>query len=299
MHVFAYGSLMFAHVWDTVVTGRYQAVPANAKGWERRRIRDAAYPAMIAGQGTVRGLLWQNVGPDDLAALDTFEGAEYQSRIIQVETATGQSFEAQAWIWRPELESRLSPEAWRPAHWDADAFYRLYLDPLAATRGLPARRFWLMKSEPGEVSIDDLAASPEHRVGWFGVRNYLARNYMRDHMRVGDLAAFYHSSCAEPGIAGIVRVASPAYPDPTQFDGDSDYFDPKSSPDNPRWQQVTVELVRKTRLFGLPALRAVPELANMQLLAKGNRLSITPVSPGEWRTIETLLASSDLGGDPD
>jgi predicted RNA-binding protein with PUA-like domain len=105
------------------------------------------------------------------------------------------------------------------------------------------RRYWLMKSEPSEVSIDDLAARPDQRIGWFGVRNYLARNYMRDLMRVDDLAYFYHSSCAAPGIAGVIRIVETAPPDPTQFDPASPYFDPKSCPADPRWQQVTVELV--------------------------------------------------------
>jgi len=150
-------------------------------------------------------------------------------------------------------------------------------------------RYWLMKSEPAEFSIDDLAAAPRKTAPWFGVRNYQARNYMRDQMRVGDGVFFYHSSCEEPGIAGIAKVASSAYPDSTQFDRKSPYFDPKSSPDAPRWLHVDVKLVRKTRLIGLAELRRHPELAAMRVLARGNRLSITPVEPDEWEFITKRL----------
>jgi predicted RNA-binding protein with PUA-like domain len=146
-------------------------------------------------------------------------------------------------------------------------------------------RYWLMKSEPDEVSIDDALAAPGQLVPWFGVRNYQARNFMRDAMRAGDGVLFYHSSCAEPGIAGIAEVASAAYPDPTQFDSASKYFDPKATRDNPRWQLVDVRALRKTRLLTLPELRAHPELAQMQILQRGNRLSITPVTTAEWRCI--------------
>ena len=150
--------------------------------------------------------------------------------------------------------------------------------------------YWLMKSEPDECSIDDALAAPDATVPWTGVRNYQARNFMRDAMRVGDGVLFYHSSCAEPGIAGIARVASTARPDPTQFDPDSPYHDPKSKPEAPRWLLVDVQALCKTRLLGLPELRAQPALADMRLLQKGNRLSITPVTPGQWRAIEALLA---------
>jgi predicted RNA-binding protein with PUA-like domain len=154
---------------------------------------------------------------------------------------------------------------------------------------------WLMKSEPDDVSIDDLAARPGQTVPWYGVRNYQARNFMRDLMRIGDGVLFYHSGCAEPGIAGIARVASTAYPDATQFDPASKYFDPKSSSANPRWLHVDVAFVRKTRLVGLPELRTRPELANMRVLARGNRLSITPVTADEWRFIVgRLLGATDL-----
>jgi predicted RNA-binding protein with PUA-like domain len=148
---------------------------------------------------------------------------------------------------------------------------------------------WLMKSEPSEVSIDDLAALPGQTVPWFGVRNYQARNFMRDQMRIGDLVLFYHSSCEEPGIAGIARVASAPYPDETQFESGTKYHDPKATRDQPRWMHVDVQLVRKTRLVGLQELRSHPELAGMRILQRGNRLSITPVTAQEWAFIETLL----------
>ena len=151
-------------------------------------------------------------------------------------------------------------------------------------------RHWLMKSEPDEFSIDDLVRAPKQTTAWFGVRNYQARNYMRDDMRPGDRAFFYHSSCAEPGIAGIVEIARPAYPDATQFDPKSAYYDPKSTRENPRWQNVDVKLLRKTPLVTLPMLRETKGLENMVVLRRGNRLSITPVTASEWRTIEALLA---------
>ena len=149
--------------------------------------------------------------------------------------------------------------------------------------------YWLMKSEPNECSIDDALAAPKHTVPWTGVRNYQARNFMRDGMRVGDGVLFYHSSCPEPGIAGIARVASASKPDPTQFDPKSDYFDAASKPEAPRWLLVDVQALRKTRLLGLPELRAAPALADLVLLRRGNRLSITPVSAEHWRVIEDLL----------
>ncbi|WP_047197916.1 EVE domain-containing protein [Caldimonas brevitalea] len=152
--------------------------------------------------------------------------------------------------------------------------------------------YWLMKSEPDECSIDDLAAAPSQRVPWTGVRNYQARNFMRDAMQVGDGVLFYHSSCAVPGIAGLARVASPAYPDATQFDPHSPYFDPKSKRESPRWLHVDVEFERKTRLLPLQTLRATPALAGMQLLRPGSRLSITPVTQDEWHLILSLLESS-------
>jgi predicted RNA-binding protein with PUA-like domain len=150
-------------------------------------------------------------------------------------------------------------------------------------------QYWLMKSEPDEVSIDDLAKAPGQTVPWFGVRNYQARNFMRDAMQVGDLALFYHSGCAEPGIAGICEVCSAPYPDATQFDPASPYYDAKATPENPRWLLRDVRFVAKTRYVALAELRQRPELASMRLLARGNRLSITPVTRDEWAGIEKLM----------
>jgi predicted RNA-binding protein with PUA-like domain len=150
-------------------------------------------------------------------------------------------------------------------------------------------RSWIIKSEPDEFSIDDLLAAPARTVGWFGVRNYQARNFMRDQMRLGDGILFYHSSCARPGIVGLATVASGAYPDPTQFDPASKYFDAKATPENPRWMQVDVRGEKKINLIGLPQLRAHADLADMPLLKRGNRLSITPVSMQEWRVITQQL----------
>jgi len=147
--------------------------------------------------------------------------------------------------------------------------------------------YWLMKSEPDEVSIDDLVRAS--RVPWTGVRNYQARNYMRDDMRLGDGVLFYHSSCPEPGVAGLAEVASVAYPDETQFDPKSKYHDPKASRDAPRWVHVDVALVRKTRLLPLAEMRERKELASMVVLKRGNRLSITPVTAPEWRAVLKLL----------
>jgi len=145
--------------------------------------------------------------------------------------------------------------------------------------------YWLMKSEPDEFSIDDLAAAPQQTTPWFGVRNYQARNFMRDQMRVGDGVLFYHSSCEVPGIAGIARVASGAYPDASQFNRKSEYFDAKSTKAAPRWMNVDVKLEKKTRLMPLEEMRTYKELAGMRTLRPGNRLSITPVSDAEWKFI--------------
>ena len=151
--------------------------------------------------------------------------------------------------------------------------------------------YWLMKSEPDECSIDDALAAPKSTVPWTGVRSYQARNFMRDAMQVGDGVLFYHSSCPEPGIVGIARVASGTRPDPTQFDPASPYFDAASKAEQPRWLLLDVQALRKTRLLSLPELRATPALAAMLVLRKGNRLSITPVEPQHWQLItEQLLA---------
>ena len=147
-------------------------------------------------------------------------------------------------------------------------------------------QYWLMKSEPDEVSIDD--ALQQKIVAWVGVRNYQARNFMRDSMQIGDGVLFYHSSCAEPGIAGLAEVVSTCYPDSTQFDPESKYFDPKSKPEQPRWMLVDVRAICKTRLINLAELRNQPDLADMQILKRGNRLSITPISSAEWQTIVEL-----------
>lgn len=149
-------------------------------------------------------------------------------------------------------------------------------------------RYWLMKSEPSECSIDDLAAAPKQTVPWFGVRNYQARNFMRDDMKLGDQVLFYHSSCAEPGVHGVAAVSSTPYPDETQFDRTSPYYDAKSTRANPRWLLVDVTLIRKTRLIGLPELRSHAALADMVILRRGNRLSITPVTPEEWKYVLAL-----------
>ncbi len=146
-------------------------------------------------------------------------------------------------------------------------------------------RYWLMKTEPSDVGIDDLAALPGQTAAWYGVRNYQARNFMRDQMRTGDGVLFYHSNCAQPGIAGIAKVSSIAYPDATQFDRASKYFDPGATPETPRWFNVDVQLVRKIPLILLAELRQYPELERMRTLQRGNRLSITPLDPAEWSFI--------------
>ncbi len=150
-------------------------------------------------------------------------------------------------------------------------------------------QFWLMKSEPDECSIDDVLAAPGRKTPWSGVRNYQARNFMKDRMRVGDGVLFYHSSCPEPGIAGLAEVASRPYPDESQFDPKSDYYDPKSERANPRWFNVDVRAKKKTRLVPLAELRSHKALADMVTLRPGNRLSITPVTAAEWRFITDKL----------
>ena len=146
-----------------------------------------------------------------------------------------------------------------------------------------------MKSEPDECSIDGALAAPKQTVPWTGVRNYMARNYMRDSMKVGDGVFFYHSSCPEPGIAGLAEVASKAYPDATQFDKKSKYYDPAGKKDTPRWLHVDVRALKKTRLISLAELREQKALEDMIILRRGNRLSITPVTPAEWNFITRKL----------
>ena len=153
-------------------------------------------------------------------------------------------------------------------------------------------RYWLMKSEPSDCSIDDLASLPEQTVDWYGVRNYQARNFMRDQMKVGDGVLFYHSNCKMPGIAGIARVSSTAYPDTTQFDKKSKYFDPKATQEQPRWFNVDVQFVKKIELISINELRKHRELSQMRTLQRGNRLSITPLDPDEWKFITQKLAHS-------
>ena len=150
-------------------------------------------------------------------------------------------------------------------------------------------RHWLMKSEPSDCSIDDLAGRPDQTVPWTGVRNFQARNFMRHEMRLGDDVFFYHSSCPEPGIAGLAKVASEPYADASQFDPASPYVDPKSHPERPKWWLVDVRLVAKTRLLRLAEMRQAPQLATMTVLKRGNRLSITPVTDAEWGAVLELL----------
>ncbi|GAB3404245.1 EVE domain-containing protein [Massilia agilis] len=150
-------------------------------------------------------------------------------------------------------------------------------------------RYWLMKSEPDEVSFDDVLAAPDHTTAWFGVRNYQARNFMRDQMQPGDGVLFYHSSCAIPGVAGIAQVASAPYPDASQFDPSSKYFDAKATREQPRWISVDVRAVEQGRYLPLTEMRGVPELEDMVLLRKGSRLSISPVTAGEWNAVLRLI----------
>jgi predicted RNA-binding protein with PUA-like domain len=158
---------------------------------------------------------------------------------------------------------------------------------LASFVGIPVR-YWLLKSEPDEFSIDDLEAAKGRTTPWFGVRNYQARNFMRDQMRVGDRGFFYHSSCPEPGIAGTVEITAEAYPDATQFDKTSPYYDPKATRETPRWFNVDVTFIDKLRLISLAELRSYPELERMRILQRGNRLSVTPVDPAEWTFVLKL-----------
>ena len=154
-------------------------------------------------------------------------------------------------------------------------------------------RYWLMKSEPDEFSFEDLWAAPARTAAWFGVRNYQARNFLRDAMAEGDGVLFYHSSCAVPGVAGLARIASGPYPDATQFDPASPYYDPKATPAAPRWTGIDVQAVARGRYLPLATLRATPALADMVLLQKGSRLSVSPVTPAEWAAVVALLQGED------
>jgi predicted RNA-binding protein with PUA-like domain len=149
--------------------------------------------------------------------------------------------------------------------------------------------YWLMKTEPDECSIDDALRAKDRITPWSGVRNYQARNFMKDRMKVGDGVLFYHSSCPEPGIAGLAEVASPAYPDASQFDRKSPYYDKDSKKDAPRWFNVDVRALKKTRLVALEEMKKQKPLAKMVTLRPGNRLSITPVTEAEWNHIQKLL----------
>ena len=147
-----------------------------------------------------------------------------------------------------------------------------------------------MKSEPGEVSIDDVKILPNQMVEWFGIRNYQARNFMRDQMKIGDLALFWHSSCKEPGIYGIVEIATEVHPETLQFDPASEYYEAKSTTEKPLWWCIDVKFVKKTKFISIQELRNYPELAEMRVLQRGNRLSITPVTNAQWQFIMQLLA---------
>jgi len=149
--------------------------------------------------------------------------------------------------------------------------------------------YWLMKSEPDVFGIEDLKRRPDQTEPWDGVRNYQARNMLRDQMQAGDLAFFYHSNCAQPGIVGIMEIVRAGHPDPTQFDPDSKYYDPASRPDNPRWYLVEVRFQRQLRrTITLDELKTHPELADMPLVRRGNRLSVMPVTPEQWQFILSL-----------
>jgi len=150
-------------------------------------------------------------------------------------------------------------------------------------------RYWLMKSEPDTFGIDDLINKPLQTEHWDGVRNYQARNMMRDEMKLGDQVFFYHSNCAEPGIVGMMEIVKEGYPDFTAFDPDDKHFDPKSNPEQPRWFMVDVRYLKKlSRTIALRELKTKSPLAELALLRRGNRLSIMPVSPDQWDFILSL-----------
>lgn len=158
-------------------------------------------------------------------------------------------------------------------------------------------RYWLMKSEPGCFGIDDLIKAPDKTWYWDGVRNYQARNFMRNEMSIGDGVLFYHSNCNPPGIVGLAEVVSNAYPDHTAWDPDNKHYDPKSPPDNPRWFMVDIKFREKfASMISLSELKQYPELSNMLVLRKGNRLSITPVTETEWQFVTGTLQNSRCSG---
>ncbi len=153
-------------------------------------------------------------------------------------------------------------------------------------------KYWLMKSEPSECSFDDVYSKPNRTVDWFGIRNYQARNFIRDEMTPGDGVLFYHSNCKEPGIVGIAEIASDPYPDMLQFEPASEYFDATSAPNKPRWLSIDVKCLFPTRLISLQELREHPETQTMRVCAKSNRLSITPVSVEQFEFIKNVLAKA-------
>jgi predicted RNA-binding protein with PUA-like domain len=166
----------------------------------------------------------------------------------------------------------------------------------ALTRYHPPMGHWLIKSEPGSFSFDDLLSAGNQTTVWDGVRNYQARNFMRDEMKVGDKVLYYHSSTSDPGVVGVAEVASEPYPDPSQFDQRSRYFDPKSSREQPRWFVVDVRGIRHlARPVTLSELKADPRLAGLRLVQRGNRLSVMPVSAAEFRRIVALADESPPG----
>jgi predicted RNA-binding protein with PUA-like domain len=167
-------------------------------------------------------------------------------------------------------------------------------DQVKAKEG-QSRRVWLMKTEPDVFSFEDLLRAPRQTTCWEGVRNYQARNFMRDDFKVGDLALIYHSSTAEPGIAGIAEVVRGAYPDPSALDPKSEYFDEASKKSGEsRWVMVDVRARSAVSFLSLSQIRSEKKLATMPLLQKGQRLSIQPVTPAEWKVLESLLKPSKI-----
>ena len=150
-------------------------------------------------------------------------------------------------------------------------------------------RYWLVKADPSDISVDDLRNRPNGTIAWYGIRNYQARNFMRDQMSVGDQILFYHSSCKQPGIVGTAEVCKLAYPDATQFDPNNKYFDLKATSESPRWFNVDIKFVSKSQLISIKELRGIPALEGMRILQTGNRLSITPVDPAEWKYIIGIM----------